>query len=132
MGYEYDEVDYDAHALSQDLEAKALELKAEYLRARNAGDINAKRNAMLEIAQLEGVRQGLASGYQQHVASKTPPPAPRPPSKEERAARPWDRMDATDALDMYRQSKYCKDSTWDDPHLREGWNEVVRRRARGE
>jgi hypothetical protein len=132
MGYEYDEVDYDAHALNQDLEAKGLELKAEYLRAKNAGDINAKRDAMLQIAQLEGLRQGLASGYQQHVASKTPPPAPRPPSKEERAARPWDRRDAQDALDMYRTSKHLKNTTWNDPHLQEGWNEVVRRKQRGE
>ena len=53
-------------------------------------------------------------------------------SAEERHAKPIERMDWQDALDLARTSKYGKDLSHDDPAVAAGYREVLARRARGE
>jgi hypothetical protein len=51
---------------------------------------------------------------------------------EERMAKPWDKMNWNDALDLVRGTKLGKDLTLDDPNVQAGMREVMRRRQRGE
>ena len=67
--------------------------------------------------------------HNQYLQSQQAPPEPSP---EERAARPLNRMDWHDVVEMTRASKYAKDIRPDDPAMIAGYYEAQRRRARGE
>jgi hypothetical protein len=87
--------------------------------------------AIQQIANLDVEAANLGNLYQRYHQSQNPPPPPEP-SPEERAARPINRMDWSDVVEMTRQSKYAKNIRPDDPNLIAGYNEAMRRRARGE
>jgi hypothetical protein len=95
------------------------------------GDRESAAQSVQQLANLDSELQNLNSLYQRYQQSQNPP-APPPASKEERAARPWDRMDWEDVTNLARQSKYARDIRPDDPGLVAGWQEAQRRRQRGE
>ena len=68
---------------------------------------------------------------QEYIASQNPPASPEM-TYEERMAKPWDKMNWNDALDLVRGTKLGKDLTLDDPNVQAGMREVMRRRQRGE
>jgi hypothetical protein len=93
------------------------------------GDKDSASVAVMEIADLARRQENIVRLQQQYSASKQPPPMP---SAEERAARPWQKMDWTDIVQMTRGSKYAKDIAPNDPNLVAGYAEAMRRRSRGE
>jgi hypothetical protein len=95
------------------------------------GDTQSAATCIQQIATLSREREDLHRLYAQYVQSQQPQYGPEP-TQEERAARPWDRMDARDVLDMTRTSKYAKDIDWRDPYMRAGYAEAIRRRTAGE
>jgi hypothetical protein len=97
--------------------------------AKNNGDDDAADTAIANLADINAAEANTVQLCNQYIASQQPPPEP---SKEERAARPIDRMDWSDVVEMTRQSKYAKNIRPDDPNLIAGWQEAQRRRARGE
>jgi hypothetical protein len=82
-------------------------------------------DAIQRLADLDLAAQSLSSLYNRYVVSQMPPPEP---SKEERAARPWDRMDRQDQWNLANSGKYGADPN----AFLAGEAEVARRRARGE
>jgi hypothetical protein len=97
--------------------------------AKATGDNEMADQAIYDLAEINAQEQHIMALYRQYAQSQQPPPEPSP---EERAARPIHRMDWSDVVDMTRQSKYAKNIRADDPNLIAGYNEVQRRRARGE
>jgi hypothetical protein len=82
------------------------------------------------------LRHGLACGgsaanmmnlYNRYWHSQNPPQPPEP-TKEERMAKPWDRMNYADVWEMSK-SKYGPP---DEAMFRAGMADAQRRRARGE
>jgi hypothetical protein len=94
-----------------------------------AGDKENAAVAVSELANLARQRENITLLQQQYAASKQPPPQP---SAEERASRPWQKMDWQDVVDLARGSKYGKNIQANDPDLIAGYNEAMRRRSRGE
>jgi hypothetical protein len=97
--------------------------------AKRDGDADGADTAIAVLADINQQEQATIALYNQYQQSQMPPPEP---SKEERAARPIDRMDWSDIVEMTRQSKYAKNIRPDDPNMIAGWQEAQRRRARGE
>ena len=84
-----------------------------------------------EMARADSREQNLVELHQQYVASQAPP-EPVELTPEEKHAKPWDRMDWQDGLDLARTSKYGDDLSHNDPNVVAGYAEVMRRRQRGE
>jgi hypothetical protein len=95
------------------------------------GDHDAAAECIQQIADLDSARANLTQLYQNYVQSQTPATPPEP-SAEERLARPINRMDWSDVVEMTRGSKYARNIQPNDPALLAGWNEVRARRSRGE
>ncbi|MGB8827032.1 MAG: hypothetical protein WCD25_27200 [Pseudolabrys sp.] len=93
--------------------------------------IKALGRAVAQIANLDAERQNIASLHSRYVESQRVPELVEL-SAEERHAKPIERMDWQDALDLARTSKYGKDLSHDDPAVAAGYREVLARRARGE
>jgi hypothetical protein len=98
-------------------------------RANN--DTESAAGAVQQLANLRAERANLVELHNAYVASQQPPPQPEL-SDEEKLARPWHRMTPQDALDLAKTSKYGKDLNFNDAHVRAGWHEAQRRKARGE
>ena len=109
-------------------EEQAALADASAYRANN--DPESAGNAAQQIANVRAERANLLNLHREYIASQTPPAQPEL-TAEERAAKPWSRMDASD-IQLAKGSKYGKNLTWDDPHMRAGYAEAQRRRARGE
>lgn len=103
---------------------------ADLAASRANSDTESAASALQQLANLRAERSNLLSLHQEYVASQQPQRQPEP-SPEERAARPWSRMDYSDVLEMARNSKYAKDLTWNSD-MQAGYEETRRRRARGE
>ena len=114
-----------------ELEASRAQSLANLQSAKATGDQYSASAAVQELANIDAEARNLAALHQQYQASQNPPPAPEA-SAEERHARPWDKMDGQDMLNLARGSKYAADLKPDDPHFRAGLAEVQRRRQRGE
>jgi hypothetical protein len=113
------------------IEADRAQALADLQQAKSGGDGYSAAEAVQRIADLDSAARNLVDLHQRYSQSQNPPPAPEA-TAEERHARPWDRMDATDMLNLARQSKYAKDMDFSDPNFQAGVREVQRRRARGE
>jgi hypothetical protein len=113
------------------LEAERARQLAQLAEAKANSDYESAGQAVQEIANIEAQKTNLISLHEQYVASQTPQ---RPPelTREERDAKPWNRMTPDDALELARKSKYGKDLDWNNADVRAGWAEAQRRRARGE
>jgi hypothetical protein len=95
------------------------------------GDEDGIGESEQQIADVRAQQKNLASLAQEYIASQNPPASPEM-TYEERMAKPWDKMNWNDALDLVRGTKLGKDLTLDDPNVQAGMREVMRRRQRGE
>jgi hypothetical protein len=118
-------------ARMQQISAERAAALADLEAAKLNGDHGLAGTAEQNIADLDAAAGNLQNLAQRYVASQNPPQPPEP-SKEERAARPWNRMDWEDVANLARTSKYARNIRSDDPGLVAGWNEAQRRRQRGE
>jgi aspartyl/asparaginyl-tRNA synthetase len=97
---------------------------------RANGDTVSAAQSVQQLANLQAEQQNLQSLCNDYVAAQRPP-APPELSAEERAAKPWSKMNYDDVLEMAKTSKYAKDLTWNDD-MQRGYEETRRRRSRGE
>ena len=122
---------FSARQRLQQISAGRAQALADLEVAKASADYDSAGQAVQTIANLDAEAKNVAALHQQYVASQTPP-APVELTPEERAAKPWDRMDWDDALDLARTSQFGKDLDHNDPNVQAGYREVARRRARGE
>ncbi len=114
-----------------ELEASRAQSLANLQSAKATGDQYSASAAVQELANIDAEARNLAALHGQYQASLNPPPPPEA-SAEERHARPWDKMDLQDVVNLAKGSKYGASLSADDPNFRAGLAEVQRRRARGE
>jgi len=95
------------------------------------GDEDGIGESEQQIADVRAQQRNLASLAQEYIASQNPP-ASQEVSAEERAARPPERMDWQDVVNLARSCKYATDLKPDDPNMLRGYREAQRRRQRGE
>jgi hypothetical protein len=114
-----------------ELEAERQAALADLAAHKANGDTAAASATVQSLANLSAEFQNLKNLCDNYIASNTPR-QPEQLTDEERAAKPWSKMDHTDTLELARTSKYGKSLTWDDPHMRAGYAEATRRRHRGE
>ena len=105
--------------------------KTDLLTMRHNQDLQGAGEAVSRIAQLTAEQSNLRGLVEGYVQSQQPPRQPET-SPEERAARPWNRMDWGDVVEVTRGSKWAKDIRPDDPNMIAGWHEARARRGRGE
>jgi len=115
----------------QQIEAERAQSLADLQQARVAGDNYLAQEAVQRIADLDSAAKNLADLHSRYVQSQTPV-APAEISAEERAAKPWDKMNYGPVRERRRNSKYGKDLTHDDPNVAAGYRAVQARRQRGE
>jgi multidrug efflux pump subunit AcrA (membrane-fusion protein) len=108
-----------------DLDAQRAQELANLQAAKASYDEESAAAAIQNIANLDAERANLTNLYDNYIRSNQPPPQP---TKEERAAKPWERMNYSDVWEMSK-SKYGPP---DEAKFREGIAEANRRRARGE
>lgn len=113
------------------LEAESKMQAAAIDQARADGDDYALDTAVENYRAAERAKRQLLEDNQHWIASQNPQQPPQA-SKEERAARPWDKMNWDDALDVARTSRYAGNLRHDDPAVQAGYAEVQRRRRAGE
>jgi hypothetical protein len=113
------------------IEAERSAATADLSAAKANGDYDSAGQAIQQIANLDAERANLANLYNSYVASQQPPRREYL-TPEERQARPIEKMDWSDTVDLTRQSKYAKNIRADDPNMVAGWYEARRRSARGE
>src|SRR6266581_5502663 len=71
--------------------------------AKRDNDEYGAAEAIQNIADIDQAQANLGRLYDQYARSQTPPP---PPTKEERLARPWDKMTWEDAYAIAAESKH--------------------------
>jgi hypothetical protein len=119
-----------AQQRAAELEMELSAAKTDLLTMRHNQDLQGAGEAVSRIAQLTAEQTNLRSLVEGYVQSQQPRRQPEL-SDEERAAKPWNRMDYSDVLEMTKQSKYFKNDGWN-ADMQRGFEEVARRRARGE
>jgi hypothetical protein len=108
------------------IEAEKAACLADLQSHRLNGDADSAGDAVQRLANLESEKSNVVALVNQYAASQAPPP---PLSQEERMAKPWDKMDYSDA---YELAKSGSRFGIDDDAFRRGIAEVQKRRARGE
>jgi hypothetical protein len=88
------------------LEAARAAAVADIQAHRVNGDQESMAEAIQTVANLDADLANLNNLYSRYTQSQQPPPEP---SKEEREARPWNRMDWQDVVNLARQSKYARE-----------------------
>ena len=120
-----------AQQRAAELEMEISAAKTDLLTMRHNQDLQGAGEAVSRIAQLTAEQSNLRGLVEGYVQSQQPPRQPET-SPEERAARPWNRMDWGDVVEVTRGSKWAKDIRPDDPNMIAGWHEARARRGRGE
>jgi hypothetical protein len=122
---------YSAQQRLAQLDAAKAQSLANLAQCKATSDYESAAAEVQAIANCEAEKANLIALHHQYVASQTPQ---RPPerSAEEKAATPLHRMSWDDALDLAKTSKYGKNLSWNDPHVRAGYAEAMARRGRGE
>ena len=113
------------------IEAELAAAQADLAVARANNDVESASANVQALANLRAEKANLTQLYNDYVASQTPR-QPEVLTDEERAAKPWHKMDYSDTLALAQTSRYGKSLTWDDPHMRAGLTEARARRSRGE
>ena len=126
--------DYYTHLARQQiqrLDAGKAQALADLAAAKANADYETAGSAVQELADIEAKKQNIVALHDQYVRSQQ---VPEPPelTPEEKAAKPWDKMDWADGLELARTSKYGADIDANDPNVQAGFREVMARRARGE
>ena len=114
-----------------EINAARSQALADLEQAKANYDSDSASDAIQRVANADAERANLSNLYDQYVRSITPP-APLEVSLEERRARPFSAMDWNDVVEMTRQSKYARNIRPDDPNMIAGYQEAMRRKARGE
>jgi hypothetical protein len=114
------------------IEAEMAAAKADLMAHRANNDVESASASVQTIANLEAERANLNTLYQNYVQSQQPP-APEQLTDSERFARPWTKMTWQDGLDLAKTSRYVgeKGLSWDDPNVRGGYAEAMRRKSEG-
>jgi hypothetical protein len=120
-----------AHYRAAEIDTQIAAANADLAAYNLNGDTASAATAVQQIATLSREREDLHRLYNQYVQSQQPVYAPQQ-TKEELQAKSWDKMDWNDALELARTSKYGSNLNWNDPHVRQGYAEVLRKRATGE
>jgi hypothetical protein len=115
----------------EQLQAERAAALADLQAHKSNGDADAAAYSVQQVADTDAALANLQNLYSRYQQSQTPPAQPVV-SAEERAARPADRMDWQDVVELARGSRYAKNIKPNDPALVAGWNEANRRRQRGE
>jgi hypothetical protein len=118
---------YAGEARLKEIACERADALASLERAKLHSDYEGAGAAVSQIAALDAEQANMMNLYQRYQYSQNPP-VPPPPTKEERMAKPWDRMNYADVWEMSR-SKYGPP---DEAMFRAGIAEAQRRRARGE
>ena len=105
------------------IEADRAQALADLHQARATGDDYQSTDAVQRLADLDAAARNLADLHQRYAQSQNPPPPPEI-SRDERMAKPLDRMDWSDALELAKTSKYGQDLKPDDPNIIAGMREV--------
>ena len=100
---------FTARQRLQQLDANKAQCLADLAAAKANADYDTAGQAVSEIANIEAQKSNLIALHEQYVRSQQTPVAPPELTPEERFAKPWDRMDWQDGLDLARTSKYGKD-----------------------
>jgi hypothetical protein len=111
---------FSARQRLQQINAGRAQALADLEVAKAGSDYDSAGQAVQQIANLDAEARNVVALHEQYVASQTPP-APVELTAEERAAKPWDRMDWDDALALARTSQFGKNLTHDDPNVRAGY-----------
>lgn len=101
---------------------------AEYRADNNLEGIG---EALQEIGNIDAAASNLSNLARRHAQSQQAPPQV-PQTAEEWRTKAVERMTPEDGLLVARKSKYGADLDWNDPNVRRGWEEMQRRRGRGE
>ena len=120
-----------AQQRAAELEMEISAAKTDLLTHRHNQDLQAAGESVQRIANLTAEQSNLRGLVEGYVQSQTPR-QPEVLTDEERAAKPWHKMDYSDTLALAQTSKYGKSLDWNDPHMRAGYAEAQRRRSRGE
>jgi hypothetical protein len=110
-----------------DISAQRSQAMADLEAAKVRYDSDSASDAIQRIADCDAQRTNLMNLYQQYWNAQNPPQPPAP-TKEERMAKPWDRMNYADVWEISK-SKYGPP---DEAMFRAGMAEAARRRGRGE
>jgi hypothetical protein len=113
------------------LEADKSQELANLAQHKANGDLQSAAETVQCVANIEAQKNNLLALHRQYADSLNPP-APPPLSREEQQAKPWNKMDYGDALELAKTSKYGKALSHDDPAIQAGYREVAKRRSRGE
>ena len=115
------------------IEAEMAAAQADLAAARANNDVESASASVSQIASLRAEEANLTQLYNDYVASQQPP-APEQLTDSERFARPWTKMSWQDGLDLAKTSRYVGERglSWDDPNVRSGYAEAMRRKSRGE
>jgi hypothetical protein len=113
------------------IQAERAAAVADLAAAEANSDYDSGAQAAQTIADLDAAAANLGNLYSRHVQSQQPR-QPEYLTPEERAARPIEKMDWSDAVELARTSRYGKNIRADDPNMVAGYYESRRRRARGE
>src|SRR5262245_10023505 len=113
------------------IEAERAAAQADLVAHRSNGDYDSAGYAIQQIADLDRQRENVIGLYNRYAASHQPR-QPEYLTPEERAARPIEKMDWSDAVALARTSRYGQSLKADDANMIRGWHEAQRRRGRGE
>jgi hypothetical protein len=119
-----------ARQRANEIEVQLSAAKTELLAYRQQQDLDSAGEAVQRIANLTAEQSNLRSLCDGYIAAQQRQPEQL--TAEERAARPWHKMDYNDTLALAQTSKYGKNLDWNDPNMRAGYAEAPRRRSRGE
>jgi hypothetical protein len=93
------------------IDADRAEILSGLARAKAEYDTDGAAELVAGLANLDRARANLLDLHARYAQSQQPPQQPEL-TPEERAAKPWHRMDYSDVLEMARGSKYGQDLTW--------------------
>ena len=112
------------------LEADKAELLAGLARAKVDGNDYSATEILQGLANNDQEMRNLNQLHSDYMATRNPQQVPL--SREEWKAKPIERMNHEDALEVARGSKYAGNLDFNDPYVRAGLAEAAKRRARGE
>jgi hypothetical protein len=121
-----------ARSRAEAIEMELAACKADLLVHRQNGSLSEASDAVQRIADLTSQQSNLQALTQGYLQSQQPP-APEQLTDSERFARPWSKMTWQDGLDLAKTSRYVgeKGLSWDDPAVKSGYVEAMRRKSEG-
>jgi hypothetical protein len=114
------------------IQAARARCEADLAEYRADGNTAGIAEELQTIANLDNSARNLSNLVERHARSQQPA-APIPQTPEELRVKPAEKMTWQDGLDVaINGSKYGKGLDFNDPNVRRGYAEVMRRRSAGE